>query len=587
VRGRFDSLGTLAVIGIIVLIGCVGHLQYQWISRASDADAERLSTQINRTADRIGTDFERELVTIWRLFHVPPINASQLEAELKTRRDEATLLNPGIIRRIVVIERGQLEAGDTAGKDAGVPGRHAMDQLEAGETAGKDAGVPARGASLRRLEADGRLVAAQPEGRFESAVMRLVTEPLDSVEPPRLPPEPFMTLIPLPIGAPVDAAASRRATRFVVITLDAKHLERKVLPKIVTEAVGDEPLAIRVERSDGSVVFSSDGKSFAASDADAVRTMLAMREPLPRTRMRQPSPPTPEERAKIEAAMQGGGQLRPGSWRLLLRHTSGSVGEAVGRVRTHNLLVSGALLLLLIVSLLLVLAGARRAQRLATQQFEFVTAITHELYTPLAAIQSAGQNLADGVVAQEQQVRRYGSMIVSEGRRLSQLVANALAFAGVGSGPRVRTDIALDDLVKRAAEEIAPLVDSRSMTLTVDAAPVVVYGDAESLRRAIDNLLSNGVKYGREHLRARVWSDDARACVAVEDDGRGVSVDEVKLLSKPFFRGAEARAEQVRGSGLGLAIVQRVVSEHRGSLLIEPRSEGGSRFTIVLPVRKR
>ena len=76
---------------------------------------------------------------------------------------------------------------------------------------------------------------------------------------------------------------------------------------------------------------------------------------------------------------------------------------------------------------------------LATQQFEFVTAITHELYTPLAAIQSAGQNLADGVVAEEQQVRRYGSMIVSEGRRISQLVANALAFAGVGSGPRVRS----------------------------------------------------------------------------------------------------------------------------------------------------
>jgi two-component system osmolarity sensor histidine kinase EnvZ len=166
-------------------------------------------------------------------------------------------------------------------------------------------------------------------------------------------------------------------------------------------------------------------------------------------------------------------------------------------------------------------------------------------------------------------------------------VANALAFAGVESGNRMRTEVALDDLVQRAADEIAPLVDSRSMTLTIDAAPVLVSGDAESLRRAVDNLLSNGVKYGRQHLRARVWRDDTRAYVAVEDDGRGVSPDEVQLLSKPFFRGAQARAEQVRGSGLGLAIVQRVAREHRGSLSIEPRSEGGSRFTISLPVGKR
>lgn len=84
-----------------------------------------------------------------------------------------------------------------------------------------------------------------------------------------------------------------------------------------------------------------------------------------------------------------------------------------------------------------------------------------------------------------------------------------------------------------------------------------------------------------------VWSDHARAYVAVEDDGRGVSADEVQLLSKPFFRGAQAREEQVRGSGLGLAIVQRVVSKHRRSLSIEPRTDGGSRFTIILPVRKR
>ena len=80
--------------------------------------------------------------------------------------------------------------------------------------------------------------------------------------------------------------------------------------------------------------------------------------------------------------------------------------------------------------------GAQRARRLARQQMEFVAGVTHELNTPLAAIRSAGQNLADGIVTDPAQVRRYGGLIEKEGGRLTALVAQVLDFAGIESGSR-------------------------------------------------------------------------------------------------------------------------------------------------------
>src|SRR5207253_1494131 len=87
----------------------------------------------------------------------------------------------------------------------------------------------------------------------------------------------------------------------------------------------------------------------------------------------------------------------------------------------------------LALSFILLAVLARRAERLRVQQLEFVAGITHEVNTPLAALTSAGQNLADGVVTERAQVAKYGTMVVKESRRLSELVAQVLDFAGVQS----------------------------------------------------------------------------------------------------------------------------------------------------------
>ena len=118
-----------------------------------------------------------------------------------------------------------------------------------------------------------------------------------------------------------------------------------------------------------------------------------------------------------------------------MTHSSGSLEAAVSSQRRRNLAISSSVLGLLGASMGLLVLATRRAQRLARQQMEFVAAVSHELRTPLAVIRSAAENLADGVVHDEAQIRRYGELMRTEGRRLTDMVEQILEFAGIQSGP--------------------------------------------------------------------------------------------------------------------------------------------------------
>jgi signal transduction histidine kinase len=304
-----------------------------------------------------------------------------------------------------------------------------------------------------------------------------------------------------------------------------------------------------------------------------------------------------------------------------LLHGAGSLDAAVARSQTRNLLVSFGVLLLLGASMTLVLISRARAERLAAQQMEFVAGVSHELRTPLAVIRSAAENLADGIVDDGQQVKRYGQLIAGEGRRLTQMVEQVMTFAGLEAG-RPGFDvrpIEIAPVVDDALSAVAPIVREQDAEITVDVAQTLphVMADPSAVGRALQNLLQNALKYGGEPPRIQVFvrpadpkreRREAKAAVAgarimfvdkrglvggrphaeveivVEDHGPGIAPRDLPHIFEPFYRGADAMARQIHGSGLGLSLVQRIMRELGGRVAVTSELGRGSRFALYIPV---
>jgi signal transduction histidine kinase len=290
----------------------------------------------------------------------------------------------------------------------------------------------------------------------------------------------------------------------------------------------------------------------------------------------------------IASGMARSGVSRP-RWRLLVKHPSGSLEAAVNSTRRRNLLVSSSILLVLGASMTLLVLSARRAQEVARQQMEFVAAVSHELRTPLAVIRSAGDNLADGVVADAGQIKTYGELVRSEGRRLSEMVEQILEFAGIQSGQRrfeprpVDVSTLLHDVLASSAAllEGARMVVDVTMPRDLPA----VAGDESALRRVFQNLIGNAIKYGDKGgwigISARVSAGDV--LIAIADRGRGIAAAEQSRIFEPFYRAADVVAAQIQGAGLGLSLVHRIVEAHGGRVVVKSAPGEGSEFTVHLP----
>jgi signal transduction histidine kinase len=279
---------------------------------------------------------------------------------------------------------------------------------------------------------------------------------------------------------------------------------------------------------------------------------------------------------------------------LAVRHHGGSLAEAVEAVRRRNLAVGLGVLALLGTAATLLAVGGQRARHLAHQQLDFVAGVTHELHTPLAAIRSAGQNLADGVVADPRQVRRYGDLIQKESGRLNALVAQVLDFAGIESGarPYAAEGVAVGPLVRKVVGELGLVLEQAGLRVEVDVEEGLpeIRGDEAAMRRAFENLLTNAAKFGAEggwvRVRVRAIRRTPRRTIAVrvEDRGPGIPRSEHGRVFEPFYRGRNAHRTQAPGSGLGLSLVRHVAEAHGGHVRLEPRDEGGTAVVMELPI---
>jgi signal transduction histidine kinase len=409
--------------------------------------------------------------------------------------------------------------------------------------------------------------------------------------------------------------------RLVIVTLDAGQLQRQLLEPLVAKYFGEgsgseylvtiarQPSLAPPSTSSGAaggsdeIVYNSAPTPIEASKADVTAGLFDLRmDELTRLvdeGARGGSPP-PSARMSIAIVRRSsgadgrhvlvaGGEPR-GAWEMRLSHRTGSLDTIVAQSRRRNLGISLGVLGLLAASFVLVLASAERQQRLSRQQMEFVAAVSHELRTPLAVICSAGENLADGVVAEATQVKRYGSLIETEGRRLGDMVERVMAFAGISSGAQAPSHASVDvaQVIADAVDGVQHDAQDRGVTIAVHSNGTLppVSGDADALRSAVQNVVGNAVKYSAGGATVDVASGvrGAQVEIRVVDRGLGIDGNDLPHIFKPFYRGRRAMDAQVRGSGVGLSVVRHVVDAHRGTIQVDSRPGEGTTVTIALPV---
>ena len=571
-RGLWLTLAALTVL-LVALAG----LQYRWVSEIGRAEAERRQGQLERATGRFAAAFDREisrvLVAFLRMEPGPPRTGDQrrllLERLAAWRTNEhAELVSQVLLATPAPAGEARLEACAADGSAFHeVPWTPELQPLR------------------QRLEAG-----AGGRGGF-------FVRPGSLLDPP--------LALSFPImggrdeGPPGPERGPFRVAGVVLLQLDPRYLREQLLPQLAEAHFGplaeSEFVVAVVRRADRSVVFSSD----PTDDVGALRPGDVQRSLL--GRWGRPGDDRPDAgpgplfggRPPDDGrGRQPGRQPEDESpWLLVARHRGGSLEVTVARVRRRNLAVGLGILALLGATGALLATGAQRARRLARQQMEFVAGVTHELNTPLAAIRSAGQNLADGIVTDPAQVRRYGGLIEKEGGRLTALVAQVLDFAGIDSANRayVAEPLSVARLVDEVLRDHRLALEQAGMTVERDVAPGLpeIRGDAAALRRALANLVANAVKFAAAGqwvaVRASARPDGQAVVLRVEDRGPGIPRDERERVFEPFYRGPAAERNATPGSGLGLSVVRHVVRAHGGSVHVEGREGGGTAVVVELP----
>jgi len=227
---------------------------------------------------------------------------------------------------------------------------------------------------------------------------------------------------------------------------------------------------------------------------------------------------------------------------------------------------------------------ADRLQTLMDGQRRLLHDVSHELRSPLARLQAA----ADLMRQQPERAAEMLERIERDTGRMDRLVGELLTLARLdaGVGDDRMESLDLDELVAEIAEDVGVEAEAQGVGVQLAlGAASKVRGDADLLRRALENVLRNAVKHslwgGSVEVCSRVDADVC--CIDVADRGPGVADAELASIFEPFYRGVGA-AHRGEGYGLGLTITLRVLKRHGGSVWAENLREGGFAVHMRLPL---
>ena len=239
-------------------------------------------------------------------------------------------------------------------------------------------------------------------------------------------------------------------------------------------------------------------------------------------------------------------------------------------------------------------AGAtERLRQLDRAKSEFVSVVAHELRTPLTALQGFSELLVERALPAER-ASRFIRHIHGEAERLGRIVTELLDLSRIESGRPLdlkRQDVDVEEIVERNIDLFA--TEHRNHRFERDVPPVLprLTADRDAVDRMLKNLLSNAVKYsphgGRVIVAAGPAADHPGMLeLSVEDDGVGISAEDLPRVFERYVRIANPETAAARGLGLGLCLVRALAEAHGGRVEAESLPGKGSRFRLLLPASR-
>ena len=218
---------------------------------------------------------------------------------------------------------------------------------------------------------------------------------------------------------------------------------------------------------------------------------------------------------------------------------------------------------------------------------EFISSVSHELRTPLTAINGWAETIMNGEVRDAEDVKKGMGIIVSEARRLTNMVEELLEFSRIQDGRFTLTVEPMD--IKAELEDAVytyrEFFRREGIELTYQDCPeemIPISGDPERLRQVFCNLLDNAAKHGGSGKRidTSIAPDGDQVAITIRDYGPGIPEEELPHVKYKFYKGSS----KARGSGIGLAVCDEIITRHNGTLEVGNAEEGGFMVTIRLPL---
>ena len=216
--------------------------------------------------------------------------------------------------------------------------------------------------------------------------------------------------------------------------------------------------------------------------------------------------------------------------------------------------------------------------------------LSHDLRTPITAIKGYVEGIQDGIANTPEKQRHYLEIVYNKSVILERLVRNMSDFSEYELG-RMQYHfeyVEMGPFLRDLAEEYQVDVQQNGMTFTaqIPQGHYVVTADRSKLKRVLDNLVSNAIKYGRAGGAIALTAEEYERGLVIQVSDNGKGAQALRHVFDSFFREDSARTSSVPGSGLGLAICRSIVDSHHGKIWLTSEEGEGTRAFLYLPLQK-